>query len=87
MRMALRFSVVGFKRDIKKSRSVRSLRHLLISLSGFVVKLVKVFDEFNSAFDRAHTRLLEIDCRLPEVAKAWAYLNSLGLSTPRSWLC
>ena len=37
--------------------------------------------EFNSAFDRAHTRLLEIDCRLPEVAKAWAYLNGLGLSS------
>ncbi|CAE7495614.1 unnamed protein product, partial [Symbiodinium pilosum] len=33
--------------------------------------------EFNSAFDRAHTRLLEIECRLPEVAKAWAYLNAL----------
>ena len=37
--------------------------------------------EFNSAFDRAHTRLLEIDCRLPEAAKAWAYLNGLGLSS------
>ena len=37
--------------------------------------------EFNSAFDRAHTRLLEIECRLPEVAKAWAYLNALSLSS------
>ncbi|CAE7680753.1 GIP [Symbiodinium microadriaticum] len=36
--------------------------------------------EFNSLYDRAHTRLLEIDCRLPEVARAWAYLNGLGLS-------
>ena len=30
--------------------------------------------EFNSAFDRAHSRLLEIERRLPEVAKAWAHL-------------
>ena len=37
--------------------------------------------EFNSAFDRGHSRLLEIDCRLPEVAKAWAYLNALSLSS------
>ena len=37
--------------------------------------------EFNSAFDRAHTRLLEIECRLPEVARAWAYLNALSLSS------
>ncbi|CAE7806230.1 GIP, partial [Symbiodinium sp. KB8] len=36
--------------------------------------------EFNSVFDRGHSRLLEIDCRLPEVARAWAYLNALGLS-------
>ncbi|CAE7256949.1 GIP [Symbiodinium sp. CCMP2592] len=36
--------------------------------------------EFNSVFDRAHSRLLEIDCKLPEVARAWAYLNALGLS-------
>ena len=35
---------------------------------------------FNSVFDRGHSRLLEIDCRLPEVARAWAYLNALGLS-------
>ncbi|OLQ01617.1 hypothetical protein AK812_SmicGene15619 [Symbiodinium microadriaticum] len=36
--------------------------------------------EYNSLYDRAHTRLLEIDCKLPEVARAWAYLNGLGLS-------
>ena len=36
--------------------------------------------EFNSVFDRGHSRLLEIDCKLPEVARAWAYLNALGLS-------
>ncbi|CAE7252997.1 RE1 [Symbiodinium sp. CCMP2592] len=36
--------------------------------------------EFNSVFDRSHSRLLEIDCKLPEVARAWAYLNALGLS-------
>ena len=29
--------------------------------------------EFNSAFDRAYARLIEIDCKLPEVAKAWVY--------------
>ena len=37
--------------------------------------------EFNSCFDRARARLIEIECRLPEVACAWAYLNSLGLSS------
>lgn len=36
--------------------------------------------EFNSTFDRAHSRLLEIGCKLP-VARAWAYLSSLGLSS------
>ena len=36
--------------------------------------------EFNSMFDRAYSRLLEIDCKLPEVAKAWAYMSSLGLT-------
>ena len=37
--------------------------------------------EFNSSFDRAHSRLLEIGCKLPEVAKAWAYMSSLGLTS------
>ncbi|CAE7644304.1 GIP, partial [Symbiodinium sp. CCMP2456] len=37
--------------------------------------------EFNSSFDRAYTRLLEIDCRLPGVARAWAYLNAMGLTS------
>ncbi|OLQ08605.1 hypothetical protein AK812_SmicGene7866 [Symbiodinium microadriaticum] len=36
--------------------------------------------EFNSMFDRAYSRLLEIDCKLPEVAKAWAYMSALGLT-------
>ena len=36
--------------------------------------------EFNSCFDRAHARLLEIECRLPETAKAWAYMNALSLA-------
>ncbi|CAE7372060.1 RE2 [Symbiodinium sp. CCMP2592] len=36
--------------------------------------------EFNSSFDRAYTRLLEIDCKLPEVARAWAYLHAMGLT-------
>ena len=31
-------------------------------------------------FDRAHARLLEIECRLPETAKAWAYMNALSLA-------
>ena len=41
--------------------------------------------QFNSSFDRAYTRLLEIDCRLPEVARAWAYLaylHAMGLTAP-----
>ena len=36
--------------------------------------------EFNSAFDRAYARLIEIDCKLPEVAKAWVYLSALNLT-------
>ena len=36
--------------------------------------------EFNSVFDRGHSRLLKIDCKLPEVARSWAYLSSLGLT-------
>ena len=43
--------------------------------------------EFNSAFDRSHSRLIEIDCRLPEVAKAWAYLNALSLSSSEELAC
>ncbi|CAE7843624.1 unnamed protein product [Symbiodinium sp. KB8] len=36
--------------------------------------------EFNASFDRAYARLVEIDCKLPETAKAWAYLSSLSLT-------
>ncbi|CAE7414743.1 RE2 [Symbiodinium sp. CCMP2592] len=55
------------------------------SLTAFFKRLRRqsgqTIREFNSAFDRSHSRLLEIDCRLPEVAKAWAYLNALSLSS------
>ena len=55
------------------------------SLTAFFKRLKRqpgqTIREFNSTFDRSHSRLLEIDCRLPEVAKAWAYLNSLGLTS------
>ena len=37
--------------------------------------------EFSSSFARAYSRLLEIDCRLPEVARAWAYLNAMQLTS------
>ena len=37
-------------------------------------------EEFNASFDRAYARLIEVDCRLPETAKAWAYLNALALN-------
>ena len=54
------------------------------SLTAFFRRLKRqpgqTIREFNSAFDRSHSRLLEIDCRLPEVAKAWAYLSALSLS-------
>ena len=55
------------------------------SLTAFFKRLRRqagqTIREFNSAFDRSHSRLIEIDCRLPEVAKAWAYLNALSLSS------
>ncbi|CAE7506765.1 GIP [Symbiodinium sp. CCMP2592] len=55
------------------------------SLTAFFRRLKRqpgqTIREFNSAFDRSHSRLLEIDCRLPEVAKAWAYLSALSLSS------
>ena len=55
------------------------------SLTAFFRRLKRqpgqTIREFNSAFDRSHSRLLEIDCRLPEVARAWAYLSALGLNS------
>ena len=55
------------------------------SLTSFFRRLKRqpgqTIREFNSAFDRSHSRRLEIGCRLPEVAKAWAYLSSLGLTS------
>ena len=55
------------------------------SLTAFFKRLRRqagqTIREFNSSFDRSHSRLIEIDCRLPEVAKAWAYLNALSLSS------
>ena len=54
------------------------------SLTAFFRRLKRqpgqTIREFNSMFDRCHSRLLEIDCRLPEVAKAWAYLSALSLN-------
>ncbi|CAE7840260.1 EIF4E2, partial [Symbiodinium sp. KB8] len=54
------------------------------ALNGFFKKLRRTpgqsIREFNAAFDRSYARLLEVDCRLPETAKAWAYLNALALS-------
>ena len=55
------------------------------SLTSFFRRLKRqpgqTIREFNPAFDRSHSRRLEIGCRLPEVAKAWAYLSSLGLTS------
>ena len=70
--------------EVEVSKIAETLTHFFKRLRREAGQSIR---EFNSAFDRAHTRLLEIDCRLPEVAKAGAYLGSLGLSTPRSWLC
>ena len=54
------------------------------ALNGFFKRLRRTqgqtIREFNAAFDRAYARLIEVDCRLPETAKAWAYLNSLALN-------
>ena len=54
------------------------------ALNGFFKRLKRgpsqSIREFNGTFDRAYARLLEVDCRLPETARAWAYLNALGLT-------
>ena len=63
--------------EVEVSKIAETLTHFFKKLRREAGQSIR---EFNSAFDRAHTRLLEIDCRLPEVAKAWAYLSSLGLS-------
>ena len=54
------------------------------ALNGFFKKLRRgpsqTVREFNAAFDRSYARLVEIECRLPETARAWAYLSALSLS-------
>ncbi|CAE7713298.1 unnamed protein product [Symbiodinium sp. KB8] len=54
------------------------------ALNGFFKRLRRSqgqsIREFNASFDRAYARLIEVDCRLPETAKAWAYLNALALN-------
>ncbi|CAE7236343.1 Faim2, partial [Symbiodinium sp. KB8] len=54
------------------------------ALNGFFKKLRRgpqqSIREFNGLFDRSYARLLEVDCKLPETARAWAYLNALGLT-------
>ncbi|CAE7643318.1 EIF4E2 [Symbiodinium sp. CCMP2456] len=54
------------------------------ALNGFFKRLRRgpqqSIREFNGLFDRSYARLLEIDFKLPETAKAWAYLNALGLT-------
>ncbi|CAE7388702.1 RE2, partial [Symbiodinium sp. KB8] len=54
------------------------------ALNGFFKRMkrgsTQSVREFNASFDRAYARLVEIDCKLPETAKAWAYLSSLSLT-------
>ncbi|CAE7812395.1 Faim2 [Symbiodinium sp. CCMP2592] len=54
------------------------------ALNGFFKKLRRgpnqSVREFNATFDRAYARLVEIECKLPETARAWAYLSALSLS-------
>ncbi|CAE7565416.1 RE1 [Symbiodinium sp. CCMP2592] len=54
------------------------------ALNGFFRKLrrgpTQSVREFNATFDRAYARLVEIECKLPETARAWAYLSALSLS-------
>ena len=73
-----------FKRWVQERYQEIEVSKIADSLTSFFKRLRRQpgqsIREFNSLFDRAHTRLLEIDCRLPEVAKAWAYLNALGLA-------
>ena len=74
-----------FKKWVQERYQEVEVSKIAETLTVFFKKLKRhpgqTVREFNSAFDRAHTRLLEIECRLPEVAKAWAYLNALGLSS------
>ena len=63
--------------EVEASKIAEALIHFFKRLRREAGRSIR---EFNSAFDRTHTRLLEMDCRLPEVAKAWAYLRNLGLS-------
>ncbi|CAE7707470.1 GIP [Symbiodinium sp. CCMP2592] len=63
--------------EVEISKVAEALTHFFRKLRRGPQQSIR---EFNSSYDRAHTRLLEIDCRLPEVARAWAYLNGLGLS-------
>ncbi|CAE7777019.1 GIP [Symbiodinium sp. CCMP2592] len=63
--------------EVEVSKVAEALTHFFRKLRRGPQQSIR---EFNSSYDRAHTRLLEIDCRLPEVARAWAYLNGLGLS-------
>ena len=73
-----------FRRWVQERYQEIEVSKIAESLTAFFKRLRRQqgqsIREFNSLFDRAHTRLLEIDCRLPEVAKAWAYLNALGLA-------
>ncbi|CAE7717731.1 RE2 [Symbiodinium sp. CCMP2592] len=73
-----------FKRWVQERYQEVEVSKIAESLTCFFKRLRRQpgqsIREFNSLFDRAHTRLLEIECRLPEVAKAWAYLNALGLA-------
>ena len=73
-----------FRRWVQEALQEIEVSKIAESLTAFFKRLRRLpgqsIREFNSLFDRAHTRLLEIDCRLPEVAKAWAYLNALGLA-------
>ena len=74
-----------FKKWVQERYQEVEVSKIAETLTVFFKKLKRhpgqTVREFNSAFDRAHTRLLEIERRLPEVAKAWAYLNALGLSS------
>ena len=82
--LALESGVQTFKQWIIDRYQKVEISKVAETLTYFFKKLRRQpgqsIREFNSLYDRAHTRLLEIECKLSEVAKAWAYLNALGLS-------
>ena len=75
-----RFLPNGWPSITRRLKSARAAKLFTNNFKKLKRQQGQSMREFNSFFDRAHARLLEIDCRLPEIAKAWAYMNALSLA-------